>query len=128
MNIAKVNQYLVVLPVVIKSLDLPRINLKVSYKCQKCGKGQPPRTPAYMLVVETAEINVSLPLKEGESLGEEVRASQIKKELKVCGECKEKYTQTLPVNIIPQSQLRKIERSRRKRLEREEEEAEEMEA
>lgn len=54
--------------------------------------------------------------------------NSIKKELKVCGSCKDLLTPPAPVaNVVPPALLRKIERSRRKRLEREEELEDEFE-
>lgn len=60
---------------------------------------------------------------------EVIKGYEIKKELKVCAECKVKlsvnYHENDILKIVPPSLLRKIERSNRKRLEREEELAEE---
>lgn len=100
----------------------------MSYKCQSCGKGQPPRTPQHTIVAQSEVVKYTLPPVERGGVAEIILGKEIKKELKVCpvcwGEHTNKQQDLAPTKLIPQSKLRKIERSIRKRLEREEEEME----
>ncbi len=93
----------------------------MSYKCQKCGVNQPPRTPQHKVVTETHTVERVVD-------GELVRGSDISKEIVVCPPCHKELTPTPDPNkvILKPSDLRKIERASRKRLNRDEEDDEDF--
>ena len=91
----------------------------MSYKCQNCGKQQPPKTPQHSVIVDQRDvINI---------VGEmEIPGVEITKEIKVCPPCYKVLVPPTPFGevVIKPSDIRKAERAARKRIEREDEEAE----
>lgn len=92
----------------------------MSYKCEYCKTGQPPRTPQHTIVIDRRDV-VEI------ANGEEIPTTQISKEMKVCPECHEKLTPKADPTkvVISQAEMRKMARAARKRglLDDEEEEA-----